>query len=378
MFVGRSVLTMFLLLSLPRMISIGDACAREGPLKRQCTSFVLDNNGYAVFGTNYDYGKDVSEGLVFVNKRNITKSYWQSDSLFPHARWTSRFGSVSFNLCMSQLSWAGMNEAGLVISTMQLDGSQSPEPDKRPWIFSNYWVQYVLDNFSTVEEVIASDSSIRIVDYVDHYLVSDRFGHCATIEFLKGQMIVHTGRDLPAKVLSNNTYEGSVAEWKKTLKQKKRGESLSLQASSVRRFIRAANRVSAFVSTTSREAVDTAFDILEEISGQNTHGSPTRWRIVFDTKNFCIYFKTIVHAVMREIRFQKVDFSCESPVRMVNINERLAGDITDQLEEYSSMRHFDHALHAWKKWGVEIDSSELQRQIRFIEHFPSANAARRE
>ena len=46
--------------------------------RHQCTSFCLDNNGYAVFGTNYDHGKNIYEGLIFVNKRNISKSYWGS------------------------------------------------------------------------------------------------------------------------------------------------------------------------------------------------------------------------------------------------------------------------------------------------------------
>jgi choloylglycine hydrolase len=200
---------------------------RSLSVRRQCTSFCLDNEGYAVFGSNFDYGQDISEGLIFVNKRNISKSYWQADAPVNHARWTSKYGSVSFNLVMSQLSWAGMNEAGLVISTMQLDGGKSPEPDHRPWIYSNYWLQYVLDTCSTVEEVVASDSSIRISDYVDHYLLSDRFGHCATVEFLDGKMVAHTGKDLPVKVLANNRYERSVDEWKKFLQQKNSGESVS-------------------------------------------------------------------------------------------------------------------------------------------------------
>ncbi len=80
-----------------------------------CTSFCLDNNGYAVFGANYDYAKDRHDGLVFVNKRNVTKSFPLSDSLGKHVCWTSKYGSVSFNFIASQTSWAGMNEAGLVI-----------------------------------------------------------------------------------------------------------------------------------------------------------------------------------------------------------------------------------------------------------------------
>jgi len=82
--------------------------------RHQCTSFCLDNNSYAVFGTNNDYGKNIYEGLIFVNKRNISKSYWGSDPVSEHVRWTSKYGSVTFNLVMSQFSWAGMNEAGLV------------------------------------------------------------------------------------------------------------------------------------------------------------------------------------------------------------------------------------------------------------------------
>jgi len=215
-------------------------------INQECTSFVLDNNGYAVFCSNFDYGKDISEGLVFVNRRNISKSYWQSDSIHPYASWTSKYGSVSFNLCMSQFSWAGMNEKGLVISTMQLDGSKSPEPDKRPWIYSNYWLQYVLDNFSTIEEVLASDSSIRIFDYVDHYLISDRYGRCATIEFIEGKRIVHNGNDLPVKALSNSTYEKSIHEWEATVSVRNYANIISTKGSSLSRFIIAADRIKNF------------------------------------------------------------------------------------------------------------------------------------
>jgi penicillin V acylase-like amidase (Ntn superfamily) len=93
-------------------ISAQDIGNKISVFDRQCTSFVLDNNGYAVFGSNFDYGKDISEGLIFVNKRNVKKSYWQSDSINPHACWVSKYVSVSFNLCMQHFSWAGMNEAG--------------------------------------------------------------------------------------------------------------------------------------------------------------------------------------------------------------------------------------------------------------------------
>ena len=342
----------------------------------KCTSFVLDNNGYAIFCSNFDYGKDISEGLVFVNKRNIRKSDWESDSIYPHARWTSQYGSVSFNLCMNQFSWAGMNEAGLVISTMQLDNSKTPGPDKRPWIYSNYWLQFVLDNFSTIEEVIASDSSIRITDYVDHYLISDRYGKCVTIEFIEGKRIVHYGDDLPIKALSNNTYDKSINEWKSTQSQRNYETNVLSKGSSIARFLIAADRTQKFKSTNSKKAVKIAFEILDEVSGQKTRGSPTRWSIVFDTKNLNIHFKTAVNPKVRLINLQKLDFSCKTPVKLLDINEPLEGDITHQLKSYSTDLHYKHALNAFKKWGSNFEPVDLIKQIQFIENFPCEKSSK--
>jgi penicillin V acylase-like amidase (Ntn superfamily) len=340
-----------------------------------CTSFVLDNNGYAVFGSNFDYAKDISEGLIFVNKRNVSKSLLESDSLSKHISWTSKYGSVSFNLVTSQAAFAGMNEAGLVISLMGLRGSKCPQPDKRPWIHSYSWMQYVLDNFSTVEEVTASDSSIRIVGrvppyFVPHYLLSDAFGNCATIEFLGGKMVSHSGRNLPVKVLANTTYDRSISEWKRISVLKKNGKPVPRMNPSLRRFIRAAERVSSWQPTDSHSAINTAFDILDEVSGQKVNGAPTRWSIVFDTKDLRIHFTTIVHSAIREIDLHKLDFSCESPVKMMGITERLSGDITRQLKSYSFKLHLDHALKAREKWGMEESPEELEQQIRAFDEFP--------
>ena len=95
-----------------------------------CTSFVLDNDGFAVFGANLDYR--IHEGLVFINKRNVAKTILDPSTTAEYAEWTSKYGSVSFNIGGYQLAYAGMNEAGLVISTMFLDITENPAPDERP------------------------------------------------------------------------------------------------------------------------------------------------------------------------------------------------------------------------------------------------------
>jgi len=337
-------------------------------INQGCSSFCLDNNGYAVFGANYDLVKNKYDGLVIINKRNVSKSFEESDSFSKHVRWTSRYGSVSFNFIASQTSWSGMNEAGLVIYSMRLEeGSKAPKPDKRQCILIHYWLQYMLDNFSTIEEVITSDSIIRIFSNgrIPHYLVSDKHGNCATIEFIDGKMVTHSGKDLPVKVLANNAYESSIAEWKNISLLKKNRKPIPDKGTSSRgRFLRAVERVNSFRPTDTEKAVEIAFDILKDISRANTN-----WSIVFDTKNLQIHFKTIVHSKIRTIDFQKLDFSCQTPVKMIDINERLSGDITNQLKDYSFKYHFDHALHAAKKYGLEMTSEELEKYIRAIEKF---------
>jgi hypothetical protein len=121
-----------------------------------------------------------------------------------------------------------------------------------------------------------------------------------------------------------------------------------------------------------------AFEILDEVSGQRTNGSPTRWSIVFDTKNLQIHFKTIVSPEVRMINLQKLDFSCNTPVKMIDINEPLSGDITHQLKFYSTDSHYIHAIQAFKKWGSSIDPDDLKRQIQFIENFPCEKSPKKE
>ncbi len=334
-----------------------------------CSSFCLENNGYAIFGANYDLIKNKYDGLVIVNKRNVSKTFQQSDSLDNHVRWTSKYGSVSFNFIASQTSWTGMNEAGLIIYSMRLEeGSKAPKPDKRSSISAHYWLQYMLDNFSTVEEVMASDSTLRIFspDRIPHYLVSDKYGNCASIEFIDGKTVIHSGKTLPVKVLANTAYASSIAEWKNiTLLKKNRKPIPPTGTTSRGRFLRAVERVTAFKPTDSESAVKIAFDILKDISRANTN-----WSIVYDTKNLQIHFKTIVHSNIRMIDFHKLDFSCQSPVKMIDINEKLSGDITDHLVDYSFKYHYDKALHAAKKYDLNMTPEELEKYIRMIEKFP--------
>jgi penicillin V acylase-like amidase (Ntn superfamily) len=328
--------------------------------KHSCTSICLNTNGYAMFATNYDH--QIPQGLIFLNRRNVKKSFWEkTDGTSQSTCWTSKYGSLTFNLCWHQHAWGGMNEKGLVITTMYLEGSKSPAPDKRPWLYSDMWRQYILDTCKTVKEVIASDKLIRIRDFVEHFLVCDRNGNCATIEFINGKMVCHSGSTLPIKCLTNSTYEESINSWKNNQLADPPGIRYK---SSLLRFQIAADRVRDFQSADTGSNIAYAFETLKSVAGHIT-----QWSIVFDAQNYRIHFHTRSHPEIRIIDLKKLDFSCKTPTKMLNIHEKLSGDITMKLKLYSSEFHYNHALAALKRWGGDYNPAQIKQYIKFMEGF---------
>ena len=327
---------------------------------RACTSFCLDTSDGCVFGANQD--NSIDAGLLFVNKRRVVKSGWQPSTTGEYARWTSKYGSVTIDFVGYQMAWAGMNEAGLMISTMALDKTENPAPDARPPLASPFWAQYQLDNHSTIEELIASDSRVRIADTVDHYLVSDRTGNCATIEFLEGKMVYHTGESLPVKVLANSTYQESVKAWQE-------GEGAP-RTSSLRRFAQAADRMKRFEPTTAESAVDYAFDTLADVALDIN-----AWRIVFDPVNLRVHFRTNRNPQRRYVEFSKLDFSGRTPVMMLDVQADLSGDVSDDLVPYSHEVSLKHTLDFFEKYeGVDYPPAFLGALLRRLENFPYEEA----
>src|SRR3954470_12271779 len=94
-----------------------------------CSTFLLRSAGGPVFGRNVD--SDVpAPGMMVVNKRGISKRALSWGTYGPGARdrktaaWTSRFGSVTATAIGREFPDGGMNEAGLVIEEMTLEGTK--------------------------------------------------------------------------------------------------------------------------------------------------------------------------------------------------------------------------------------------------------------
>ena len=310
-----------------------------------CTTFQLKHDDQVLVGKNYDWM--VEEGLIIVNKRGLSKTAFissdDSTTLGTPATWTSKYGSITFAQYGRELSPGGMNEAGLVIESMGLfqntPNRKYPEPDGRVSILAGQWQQYQLDNFATVKEVIESDALLRIRPQTgihSHFIVSDKEGSCATIEFLDGKMVCHTNASLPYRTLTNNTYEVSLGYLKN-------GEIPEPDPfKSIERFTRAAKMVSMYDPENNMSPIDYAFDILKRVSWSmdgNWNGvaftSTTRWSIVYDQRNMHIYFRTHGNPKIRVIRLASFDFSCQTPVQILDITADLLGDVSAKFVNYT-------------------------------------------
>ncbi len=162
------------------LLIIGITLSFNSSIVFPCTSFVLKNNNSLLLGHNLDW--HIGIGLFMTNKRNVEKTALM-DSLENPAKWISKYGSITFNQVGRDLPYGGMNETGLVIEQMSLPGTQYPSKDNRNSISACQWIQYQLDNCSTIQEVISTDKVIRIVDRNSkfHFLICDKFGNSAVI-----------------------------------------------------------------------------------------------------------------------------------------------------------------------------------------------------
>ena len=295
------------------------------PTAFACTTFCLRSNGENLFGKNYDWS--IGDGMVFVNKRGVSKMS-SLDGEKNVATWTSKYGSVTFNQYGWESPSGGMNEMGVAIELMWLDGTKYPKADERPAIDVLEWIQFQLDTAATTAEVIRNAETVRIVSDVSlHYLVNDRGGNTATVEFLDGRLVAHTGKDLPVATLTNDTYTRSLNY------AAKNNVLTTRSTNSLDRFARAATRTKEFdqKSLSENEAVEYAFDTLANAAQPGY----TQWSIVYDQKRMKIHFRTKDQTAIKTIDTHFFDYGCSSPVMIYDMNTPDADDISPMFKAYT-------------------------------------------
>lgn len=283
-----------------------------------CTTVCLLDKDKTVVAYNYDFYSP--DGLVLVNKRGTRKvSFIRPQG----AAWVATYGSVTFNQFGRDNPMTGVNEKGLVVSQMWLDETQYPPADTRPAIGILEWTQYNLDRHASVAEVLANAETVRPASRATiHYLVADATGDTAAIEFLDGKLVVHRGAAMPIRALTNSTYADSIAAFERA---RSKGE-VPASPSSLDRFVRAATLAGGGPA----DPVARGFEVLASVAQPDS----TRWSIVFDLGGGEVYFKTEGNRAIRRIVLAGLDFSCGTPVKMLDVTAGGAGEVGAAFVDY--------------------------------------------
>ena len=293
-----------------------------------CTRAVYSGtNGMVATGRSMDWKTEMHSNIWAFPRGMERNGETGENSL----RWTSRYGSVVTS-AFEIASTDGINEKGLVANLLWLPDTQYPARDKsKPGLTIAAWVQYMLDNFATVEEAVSyiKEGSFQVLSEMMpdgsrlatlHLSVSDATGDSAIFEYAGAKLMVY--HDKEYKVMTNSpTYDKQLAlnEYWKSI------GGLTFLPGTNRasdRFARASFYINAVPKTDNeRIAIASVFSVIRNTSvpyGISTPQSPeistTQWRTVSDSKNLVYFFESSLTPNTFWVCLHDLDFSKDEPV----------------------------------------------------------------
>lgn len=319
--------------------AISHACSR---------AVYFGKEGQTVTGRTMDWFEADLGTNIWLYPRGLTRS---SNTARPTV-WKSKYGSLVTTL-YEGVAADGMNEKGLVANLLYLPESKYPQAnagDPRPTLPNSAWVQYVLDNHSTVAEAVADlrREHFRMVAIkaptgepgTVHLSISDASGDSAIFEYLNGKLVIHHGRQY--QVMTNSpTFDQQLAlnaYWKGI------GGSTFLPGTNRAsdRFVRASYYINeAKQSADPRTAVAAVFSVMRNVSvpiGIKIPGQPniadTLWLTVADQKNKVYFYQDTKSPSVIWADMRKLDFSAGSGARKLHLagNPDVGGNQTGNFK----------------------------------------------
>lgn len=303
------------------------------PDSEACTRVVYECGDMIATGRTMDWKEDPQTNLYLFPRGIERKGALSANTI----TWKSKYGSIvaagyDIGIC------DGLNEAGLVANMLFLPESvYEKENDQRAIMGISIWTQYILDNFSNVEEVVADLSKdIFRLDAPElpngskstlHMAVSDRFGNNAIIEYLDGSVTIYEGAQY--RVLTNSPAYNLQLAVNDYWKQVGGMNMLPGTNKSSDRFARASFYIEAVDQSSSAEiAVPVLMSVVRNVSvpygismPDNPYISSTRWRVIADQKNLVYYFENTVPMFMFSVNLKETDLSEGSGERVLKLSD---------------------------------------------------------
>ncbi|MDQ8140485.1 linear amide C-N hydrolase [Chryseobacterium sp. CFS15] len=347
---------------------------------KACSAFLLTGNNYNVVGFNENW--KTMPGMIVINKRDVLKRNisWQNlttDQTQANKKWTSKFGSVTFNLLGYDLPCYGINEKGLFLVELYLEETSKVYNPKQPDMFWAQWIQYQLDNYKTVKEVVDHLNDGPNINWWpnaagSHFFLTDAKGNSATIALLNGKYTVLTNKEMPMPLLCNNQYHKDLAAAKKfdflggndkfDFEQNIKWED---------RYNRAYYMLKNY--TYDEKPVDYAWNILNSIH-------PGEWQTVIDTRKMNLYFRSDLKKEVKTIDIRKLDFSRNAAIKYLDIHTDETGIVNGDFQNLTTLKNNQYVEKGFpigydnKEFGESDIFEKLKKNIaKFFENILPAS-----
>lgn len=316
-----------------------------GPLNA-CSSFLLTRGDTLLVGHNLDEYIPVP-GLIVVNPRGVAKQGLGWSMVNPLSpvktafRWVSKHGSLTYSNMGKEFPDGGMNEAGLYVGEMNYYFTEWLKDKRLVRIYHNQWIQYLLDNFETVDQVLASLSRV-VPDGHNRwqFFVADAGGNAATITFVKGRAVINTGDSLPVKALCNRRYAREMDTLRLYLGFGGTREIDFTDTMDDRRFVRAAFMLRD--QDRKSPAEDYAFSILRRLDWRNN-----KWSLVFDLKRLTVRFNTDRSRKVKTVDLAAFDLGPTAPAMVFDINTDGEVDVGKKFMIYTEAIQREYVAKMW-------------------------------
>jgi penicillin V acylase-like amidase (Ntn superfamily) len=171
-----------------------------------CTRVLWNTNDIAILaGRTMDWPESTEPLIVaFPRGRKRDGGLLQSEVVAADnpLRWTSTYASLATTV-YGIGTVDGLNERGLAVHALYLkDTDVGPRDAERAGLQTLLWAQYLLDQAATVSEAITLMAGVQLVmvnahgyDATVHLAVEDAEGDSSILEFAKGELVVHHGRE---------------------------------------------------------------------------------------------------------------------------------------------------------------------------------------
>jgi choloylglycine hydrolase len=278
----------------------------------RCSAFASNENK-ALVGKNLDW--EFGNGLVIFNPKNAVK---ESIVGKQPLSWKSKFSSITFNQFGKNLPLGGINDAGLVIEELSTWPVDYSNDSSLSCINEFEWVQYNLDSYATISEVIENINNYSISKFFFglHFIIAESSGNSAIVEFINGKAEISHKNNLPFLALTNNNYKELIKSYNHYQDSPRNNLNVS---QSQDRFIKLTELLKANSVYTSFSAMN----ILDSVKVIDT-----RWQIVYDISDLKIYYKTDLSETTDSVSFLDFNFD-DDKYYFINL---YSNDISDFKE----------------------------------------------